>query len=153
MANAAYGEDVAMAASYGADGVGLFRTEFLYLTHRSAPTEDELYGEMIETLAPMKGRPITLRLLDAGGDKLLRALRRPAGPNPTFGKRGVRVLRDHPDLLKAHLRAMLRLSAEHDIRILIPMVTLPSEIEWVRDQILEEAAAVSGVDRIPRWAR
>ena len=148
MANVACGEDVAMAASYGADGVGLFRTEFLYLTHRSAPTEDELYGEMIETLAPMKGRPITLRLLDAGGDKVLPFLRLPAGPNPAFGKRGVRVLRDHPDLLMAHLRAILRLSAEHDIRILIPMVTLPSEIEWVRDS-LEEVAAESGVDRLP----
>lgn len=148
MANAACGEDVAMAASYGADGVGLFRTEFLYLTHRSTPTEDELYGEMIETLAPMKGRPITLRLLDAGGDKVLPFLRLPAGPNPAFGKRGVRVLRDHPNLLMAHLRAILRLSAEHDIRILIPMVTLPGEIEWVRDS-LEEVAAESGVDRLP----
>jgi phosphoenolpyruvate-protein kinase (PTS system EI component) len=51
----------------------------------------------------MKGRPITLRLLDAGGDKLLPFLRLPAGPNPAFGKRGVRVLRDHPGLLMAHL--------------------------------------------------
>ena len=103
---------------------------------------------MIETLAPMKGRPITLRLLDAGGDKVLPFLRLPAGPNPAFGKRGVRVLRDHPNLLMAHLRAILRLSAEHDIRILIPMVTLPGEIEWVRDS-LEEVAAESGVDRLP----
>jgi phosphoenolpyruvate-protein phosphotransferase (PTS system enzyme I) len=148
MANVGCGEDVAVAASYGADGVGLFRTEFLYLTRRSAPTENELYEEMIEALAPMKGRPITLRLLDAGGDKLLPFLRLPAGPNPAFGKRGVRVLRDKPDLLMAHLRASLRLSAEHDIRILIPMVTLPSEIEWVRDS-LEEVAAESGVDRLP----
>jgi phosphotransferase system enzyme I (PtsI) len=148
MANVGCGEDVAVAASYGADGIGLFRTEFLYLTRRSAPTEDELYEQMIEALAPMKGRPITLRLLDAGGDKLLPFLRLPAGPNPALGKRGVRVLRDKPDLLMAHLRASLRLSAEHDIRILIPMVTLPSEIEWVRDS-LEKAAAESGVDRLP----
>jgi phosphoenolpyruvate-protein phosphotransferase (PTS system enzyme I) len=148
MANVACGEDVAMAASYGADGVGLFRTEFLYLTRRAAPTEEELFEELIEILAPMKGRSITLRLLDAGGDKFLPFLRLPAGPNPAFGKRGVRVLHDHPDLLMAHLRAILRLSAEHDIRILIPMVTLPSEIEWVRDS-LEEVAAESGVDRLP----
>jgi phosphoenolpyruvate-protein kinase (PTS system EI component) len=148
MANVGWREDVVVAASFGADGIGLFRTEFLYLTRRSAPTEDELYGETIETLAPMKEGPITLRLLDAGGDKLLPFLRLPPEPNPAFGKRGVRVLRDHPDLLMAHLRAILRLSADHDIRILVPMVTLPSEIEWVRCS-LQQVAAECGVDRLP----
>jgi phosphotransferase system enzyme I (PtsI) len=148
MANVGCGEDVALATSYGADGVGLFRTEFLYLARSSAPGENELYAQMVQALAPMKGRSITLRLLDAGGDKVLPFLRLPAGPNPALGKRGVRVLRDHPDLLTAYLRTILRLSADHDIRILIPMVTLPSEIEWVRDS-LKQVAAEFGIDRLP----
>jgi phosphoenolpyruvate-protein phosphotransferase (PTS system enzyme I) len=148
MANVGCAEDVLLAASYGADGIGLFRTEFLYLTRRSAPTTEELYGELVEILVPMKGKQITLRLLDAGGDKFLPFLRLPAGPNPAFGRRGVRVLRDYPDLLMAHLRAILRLSGDHDIRILIPMVTLPSDIAWVRDR-LEEVALELGGSRIP----
>lgn len=148
LANVGCGEDVAAAADLGAEGIGLFRSEFLYLGRRSPPSEDDLYEALVRALEPLKGKPVTLRLLDAGGDKALSFLRLPAEPNPALGKRGVRVLRDHPELTMAQLRTILRLSANYDVRILVPMVSLSSELEWVRD-MLGRAAADLDVDRVP----
>lgn len=148
MANVGSAAGVAAAAKYGADGIGLFRTEFLYLSRGSAPTDSELYEILVEALEPIGNKPVTMRLLDTGGDKLFPFLKLPKELNPALGKRGVRVLLDCSELLETQLRAFLRLSRDHNVRVLVPMVTLPRDLELVRE-VLYKAAADLGIDRLP----
>ncbi len=148
MANVNLQGDADRAADNGADGVGLYRLEGLYLERGSLPSEDELVAEIGATIAPFAGRIVCLRLLDIGGDKLLPYLDLPAETNPSLGRRGIRLLFDHPQLLQTQLRAFLRLSREHDVRILAPMITTSEDMRKVRAQLEEEAAEL-GVKEIP----
>jgi N-terminal domain of (some) glycogen debranching enzymes/PEP-utilising enzyme, PEP-binding domain len=89
-----------------------------------------------------------LRLLDIGGDKLPPFLRLPSEPDPALGRRGIRMLRDHPQLLTCQLRSFLRIAAIHDVRILIPMVTLAHDIQWIKKMAFE-ASRDLGLDKLP----
>jgi phosphotransferase system enzyme I (PtsI) len=131
-ANISTREDAVLAADSGAEGVGLYRIESLYLTRKGPPTEDELLEGLRDTLTPIDDKPVTVRLLDVGGDKRPAFLNLPPDPNPSLGRRGVRLLRDFPDLLSTQLRALLRLSEEMNISISVPMITLLEEVHYVR---------------------
>jgi len=148
MANVGCVEDSVSAAENGADGVGLYRMEQYYLSRKTPPTEEELVATLHKIGGPMKGKPITARLLDLGGDKPLPFLKLPAEDNPFLGRRGLRLLLRYPDLMTTQLRALLTFSNEHDLRILVPMVTLADEMAQVRRR-LEELAREMGVKKIP----
>jgi phosphotransferase system enzyme I (PtsI) len=147
-ANIATREDAALASDSGAEGIGLYRIEGLYLPRQFPPTEQELLAGLRETLAPVRSKSITVRLLDIGADKTPVFLSLPAEPNPSLGRRGVRLLLDYPDLLSTQLRALLRLSREMDLRICVPMVTLLDEFRYLR-RALEELGSRLGVGELP----
>jgi len=131
-ANLGAHDDVELAIDNGADGVGLFRIEQLYLARALPPSEDELFEELRVLTAPLLGRPITIRLLDVGGDKPVPFLPLPVEPNPSLGRRGVRLLLEYPQLVRTQLAALFRLAQEQDVRILVPMVTLEEDIREMR---------------------
>jgi phosphoenolpyruvate-protein phosphotransferase len=131
-ANLGAHDDIALAIDNGADGVGLFRIEQLYLARVLPPSEDELFEELRAVTAPLRGRPVTIRLLDIGGDKPVPFLPFPVEPNPSLGRRGVRLLLEYPELVQTQLAALFRLAQEQDVRILVPMVTLEEDIREMR---------------------
>lgn len=134
MANVACPEDVTAAAQNGADGVGLYRMEQFYLSRKTPPNASELLTELRATFVPMREKPITIRLLDLGGDKPLPFLKLPCEDNPFLGRRGVRLLLEFPELLDTQFKSLLQFSQEYDLRILVPMVTLAEEMARVRSR-------------------
>ena len=145
LANVGCREDVSTAVEGGADGVGLYRLEQFYLSRKTPPTAVELLADLREMFAPLRGKPITVRLLDLGGDKPLPFLKLPPEDNPFLGRRGVRLLLRYPDLLDTQLQALWQFTREHDVRILVPMVTLADEMAQVRMRF----AAVAGRNELP----
>ena len=140
-ANAESREDVADAHSLGADGIGLYRTEFLFLQRRELPTEDEQFLAYRDLVLGMAGRVVTIRTLDLGADKADHsglALR--SEPNPALGLRGVRLSLAHEALFLTQLRAILRASAYGPVRILVPMICCREEMQTVV-ALLEAARA------------
>ncbi len=128
------------ALAYGAEGVGLYRTEFLFVNRAEPPSEDEqaaVYQRVLEAVAPL---PVTLRTFDIGGDKLVPQLQGPTGLNPALGVRAVRLGLAMPELLLTQLRAMVRASAHGRLQIMIPMVATLGELRSVR-RLLERAIA------------
>jgi phosphoenolpyruvate-protein phosphotransferase len=132
-ANIGVRDDVEIALENGADGVGLLRIEQLYFARPIPPTEDELYRELENLVTPLGDRPVTIRLLDIGGDKPLPYLALAATPNPVLGRRGVRLLLNYDHLTRTQIGAILRLSAEHSVRVLVPMITLEDDIRRMRE--------------------
>lgn len=121
--------DVQVAVASGAEGVGLLRTEFLYLDQTSAPTEEEQLAVYQAIAQVLDNRPLIIRTLDVGGDKPLPYLR--VGfpeANPFLGWRGIRFCLDHLDLFKTQLRAILRASVGHQIKIMLPMIATVTEV-------------------------
>lgn len=132
-ANAESREDVAEAHALGAAGVGLYRTEFLFLQRSELPTEEEQFRAYRDVVLGMTGRSVTIRTLDLGADKADRtglALR--DEPNPALGLRGVRLSLARDGLLETQLRALLRASGYGPLRVLVPMVSSREEIRRVR---------------------
>jgi phosphoenolpyruvate-protein phosphotransferase len=132
-ANVGIADDVELALDNGADGVGLLRIEQLYFARPSPPTEEELSSELERLIAPFGNRRVTVRLLDVGGDKPLPYLGMPPSPNPTLGRRGVRLLLDYAQLVRTQMGAILRLAQKHPVRVLVPMVTLEDDIRRMRE--------------------
>ena len=132
----------------GADGVGLFRIEELYFARELPPSEEELFSELQHLVAPLREKPVTIRLLDIGGDKAVPYLRLPFESNPLLGKRGVRLLLDYPQLARTQLKGLLRLSQAQDIRILVPMVTFEREMQQMRE-LLVAVAREMGIQNLP----
>ena len=132
--------DVEMALLNGAEGVGLFRTEFLYLDREAPPTEEEQLAAYLDVARRLRGRPLVIRTLDIGGDKTLAYLRQPHEPNPFLGQRGLRYCLDHPGLFRPQLRAILRAAAEHPIRVMFPMVSTWDELVMA-DALIDEICA------------
>ena len=138
--NAANLEDAQRAAAAGADGIGLLRSEFLFLGSDQLPTEDEQVALLEAVTSAMGNRPVILRTLDVGADKPLPALPQPAEANPALGVRGLRLqLLRRPELLAEQLRAALRVAAKHPLRLMFPMVSTVDEIRQAK-AILAEAA-------------
>ena len=147
-ANLAAHASVEAVVENGADGVGLFRIEELYFTRELPPSEEELFSELQHLVAPLREKPVTIRLLDIGGDKAIPSLRLPFESNPLLGKRGVRVLLDYPQLARAQLKSLLRLSQTQDIRILVPMVTVERDMQQMRE-LLVAVAREMGIQKLP----
>jgi phosphoenolpyruvate-protein phosphotransferase len=148
MANIGSHETAEAASQNGADGVGLFRLEQLYLGRDHPPDSDELFAELVNILKPLRGKPVTVRLLDIGGDKLPRFMDRREDRNSLLGRRGVRLLLAHPELVRRQLRALLQLSAEMEIKILVPLVTLPADMQAIRT-LFDELTASEAIAAPP----
>ena len=114
--------DTEVAFRHNADGIGLYRTEFGFSVRSSLPSDDEQYEFLARAAERLHPRPIVFRLLDVGGDKDLPTLPLPAARNPSLSQRGIRLLLEHPDILRSQLRAFLRVSADHLVSILLPVV-------------------------------
>src|SRR5690606_18717556 len=145
LANAESREDIAEAHALGATGIGLYRTEFLFLQRMELPDEDEQFRAYRDVVLGMSGRPVTIRTLDLGADKADRtglALR--GEPNPALGLRGVRLSLSKPGLFRTQLRAILRASGYGPVRILVPMVTTRGELLQVRAMAGELARELRG---------
>ena len=136
VANVGSPEDTRQAMLNGAEGVGLYRMEQAYLGRSLPPDRAELVEEMKRVLAAAKGRTVCVRLLDVGADKPLPFMAFFAESNPALGRRGIRLLREYPELLRTQLQAVMALSDTCDMRILIPMVTLPEDIVAVKDVLI-----------------
>lgn len=135
-ANAESLEDVARAHALGATGLGLYRTEFLFLQRRELPSEDEQFQVYRDVVLGMGGRPATIRTLDLGADKADRTgLALEDEDNPALGLRGVRLSLAHDGVFETQLRAILRASAYGPVRILVPMVACREEIMEVRRRL------------------
>ncbi len=134
--NAENADAIAAARRAGADGVGLFRTEFLFMKRRELPTEDEQFRAYRDAIVAMAGRPVTLRTLDLGADKAIGGpLQLATEENPALGLRGIRHSLAYRDIFKVQLRAMLRASAYGPMRILLPMVSAVEEVREARELI------------------
>lgn len=137
-ANVSLWGDAVRAREEEADGVGLYRTEFAFLMRPDLPGEEEqyvLYRRVADQIAP---KPVTFRLLDAGGDKLVPALGSAREPNPFLGYRSLRLLLDHPEILRAQARAILRALEGRKGALLVPMVGSLAEFEAVRAIVAAE---------------
>ena len=144
-ANLGTGSDAARAVQLGAEGVGLLRTEFLFLGRAELPGEEEQAQTLREIAQALDGRPLIVRTLDAGADKPLPALPMPAEENPFLGVRGIRLALARPELLATQFRAILRVAAEHPVKTMLPMVATLGEITAAR-ALLDRARADTGID-------
>ncbi|WP_026886646.1 phosphoenolpyruvate--protein phosphotransferase [Clostridium beijerinckii] len=133
-------EDVLGVLANGGDGVGLFRTEFLYMDRDSAPTEDEQYESYKFVLEKMEGKQVVIRTLDIGGDKTLPYLPLPEEMNPFLGYRAIRLCLDRKDIFKVQLRALLRASIYGNLAVMFPMISGLEEFEQARE-VVEECKA------------
>jgi phosphocarrier protein FPr len=132
-ANVGEKRDAKMAAAYHAEGIGLLRTEFLFLSRAEAPDEDTQTAILREILAFFPRDPVTIRTLDIGGDKPLSWLSQAEEANPFLGVRGVRLCQKENQLFMSHLRAILRAGQGYRIKIMIPMVSTVEEVLFCRD--------------------
>ncbi|OGV52973.1 MAG: phosphoenolpyruvate--protein phosphotransferase [Lentisphaerae bacterium GWF2_52_8] len=140
--------ETAMLKQYGAEGIGLYRTEFLFMVRDYLPLEDDQYrifSKIIKSAAPHE---VTIRILDIGGDKPLPYMQLPKEDNPSMGRRGIRFLLERPDIFKPHLRAILRAGEHGRLKILFPMISSSREMLEVR-KLLKEAQSELLAEKLP----
>ena len=140
-----------MAAGMRAQGIGLYRTEFLFLSRPEPPSEEEqfqIYREIVHATRP---NPVTVRTIDMGGEALKGSLSGPAVPNPALGLRAIRLALSRPELLGAQLRAVLRAACEGPLRLMFPLVSGLKELRQAR-AALEEAKSRARAARRRRSA-
>jgi phosphoenolpyruvate-protein phosphotransferase/dihydroxyacetone kinase phosphotransfer subunit len=140
-------DEVAGAVEWGAEGVGLLRTEFLFLDRDTAPTEEDQRDVYERIAVGLEGRPLIVRTLDAGADKPLRFLNQPPEENPFLGVRGIRLGLARPELLRTQLRAIFALAGRYPVRVMFPMVATLAEYRAAR-AIAEAARAELGAPPI-----
>lgn len=136
-ANAASGEELSVAFENGADGIGLFRTEMIFLGREDAPTEEEQFAIYSEAARSAGGRPVIIRTLDVGGDKRVPYLNLPREDNPFLGYRGARIYSEYRELLQSQLRAILRASSAGCVRIMAPMITSLEEFLQFKSEVAQ----------------
>ncbi len=129
MVNIESPKEVAQALEYGAEGIGLYRTEFLYMTRDEAPTEHEHFEAYADAVKQLDGRPLTIRTLDLGADKFLQGEPAMEERNPFLGLRSLRLCLDQPDMFETQLRAILKASAIGPVRVMFPLVSGLDELE------------------------
>jgi len=130
-------EEVTSVLDHGGEGVGLYRTEFLYLNARELPPEEILFQNFRDAAQILRGRPVTIRTLDVGGDKFSSCLDMPEEMNPAMGLRAIRLCLKEPEIFRVQLRAILRASAYGNVRILFPMISSLEELRSAKG-LLEE---------------
>ena len=126
-------QDARNAVKNGAEGIGLLRTEFLFLTRETPPTETEQLNALLEIGDAMGDRPVTVRTLDIGGDKEVPYIKLPTEPNPFLGVRAIRMSFQNTDLFLQQLRAILRAAVGHHFRVMFPMIANVSEVRQARE--------------------
>jgi len=124
--------------SHGGEGIGLYRTEFMYVGRDSAPLEDDHYEQYRQVIESIGYRPVTIRTLDMGGDKLFGSHHTAVERNPALGLRAIRLCLQQPELLRAQVRAILRVGRHAKVKLLIPLVTQVSEIRNVKEMVAEQ---------------
>ena len=139
MSNIELPEEVKTVLAYGGEGIGLYRTEFLYLSKNRFPEEEELFNDYRDVAASMAPGPVTIRTLDINGDKAISGSTDANEQNPALGLRAIRFCLNKPDVFKVQLRAILRAAAFGNIRILFPMISSYKEVIDAK-MLLEEAA-------------
>jgi phosphocarrier protein FPr len=142
VANIASRDDAVEAVRHGADGVGLLRTEFLFLGRPQPPGEEEQLDAYRSIAQALDGRRLTVRTLDIGGDKPVPYLPATNEANPFLGMRGLRLSLRHPDIFKQQLRALVRAGMDHPISVLLPMVSTIDELRTARMMLIEAAGEV-----------
>jgi phosphocarrier protein FPr len=141
-------DDAKQSVTLGGEGVGLLRSEFLYLERQTAPSEDEQAQIYADIAIALDGRPMILRTLDVGGDKPLPYLPMPREENPFLGIRGVRIGLERPELLRTQVRAILRAAKGHKLRMMFPMIATIDEIRSVKGLVEEERAKLSDAGEV-----
>ncbi len=131
-------EDVEHVLMNGGDGIGLFRTEFLYMDRQDFPTEEEQFNSYKQVLEKMKGKPVVIRTLDIGGDKNLPYLKLPSEANPFLGYRAIRLCLHEQHMFRTQLRALLRASIFGNLKIMFPMIATLQEFREAKDILLAE---------------
>jgi len=149
MANVRSREDVELAMELGADGVGLFRAEPFFMSAKHLPSDQEFAQFLLESLSAARGKHLDVRLLDIGADKNPLYLHLPPELDPFLGRRGVRVLREYPELLETQLRALVNVSRQFRIGVLIPMVTTVNDVVEIAARLRELADEI-GLHELPR---
>ncbi|MGQ9920192.1 MAG: phosphoenolpyruvate--protein phosphotransferase [Desulfobacca sp.] len=137
LANIEFQEEVDLAIDYGADGIGLYRTEFLFLRHQRLPTEEELFEDYRSVAQMMRPKRVTIRTLDIGGDKFASHLEYASGINPALGLRAIRFCLKERSIFRTQLRAILRASAYGQVRLMFPLISGIQEVVEAR-RILAE---------------
>jgi len=141
MGNIEFPYEVEPALAKGAMGIGLYRTEFLYLASEKEPTEADHYNAYAEVIRKMNGKPVVIRTLDLGADKYTAAMAKDPEDNPFLGCRSIRLCLSNLDMFKIQLRAILRASVLGDVRIMFPMISTPMELrqaKMVLKDVMEE---------------
>jgi phosphoenolpyruvate-protein phosphotransferase (PTS system enzyme I) len=136
-ANIGSAKDAEEALSWGAEGVGLFRTEFLFMERPELPSEEEQYEVYREVAEAFGDKPVIIRTLDVGGDKDLPGVDQPAEENPFLGWRGIRMSLDTPELFKPQVRALLRAATHGNLKVMFPMIAHIDEVRAARDNLKE----------------
>ncbi|OKL37282.1 phosphoenolpyruvate--protein phosphotransferase [Domibacillus mangrovi] len=139
-ANIGTPEDLKGVKANGAEGIGLYRTEFLYMGRDTLPTEEEQFTAYKAVLEGMKGKPVVVRTLDIGGDKELPYLNLPHEMNPFLGFRAIRLCLEEQDIFRTQLRALLRASVYGNLKIMFPMIATVNEFREAKAVLLEEHA-------------
>ena len=129
--------EVRAAFEAGADGVGVYRTEMLFVDRDAAPSEEEQFEIYDEAARVAAGKPVIIRTLDVGGDKRVPHLNLPEEPNPFLGFRGARIYPGHVELFRTQVRAILRASAFGRVQMMLPMISNAAEVRWAREQVAE----------------
>jgi phosphotransferase system enzyme I (PtsI) len=142
MGNVDLPEEIEAAVRFGAEGVGLLRTEFLLTGRTSLPTEDEQTDYFRRVASAFPDRTIILRSFDLGGDKFPAAFQAPQEANPFLGWRSIRVCLDQPEVFRVQLRAVLRSAADRDVQLMLPLVTRVEEVIQAKELMAEEAEAL-----------
>jgi phosphoenolpyruvate-protein phosphotransferase (PTS system enzyme I) len=143
-ANVEFDRELPLIREQGAEGIGLYRTEFLYLRDENLPTEDEQTEVYLRAVAASAPHPVIFRTFDIGGDKLPAHRHREAEPNPFLGWRGIRVSLAEPEIFRTQVRAILRASAAGKVRIMFPMVATVAEIRASRAMVRACMAELAG---------
>ena len=150
-ANLGHAGEAAQALNNGADGVGLFRTEFLFLDRDDAPDEEEQFEALRELRGVMDLRPVIIRTLDVGGDKNAPSLGLPGEANPFLGVRGIRLCLSRRDLFRTHLRAILRAGHGGNFRVMFPMISEPQELRDALSELENAHAALESEGKQHAW--
>lgn len=137
-ANIGTPQEAQQAMKYGADGVGLFRSEFLFMDRDALPTEDEQFEAYRMAAQTMAGKPLIIRTLDVGGDKKLPTLELPHEDNPFLGFRAIRMTLSHPEIFRPQLRAILRAAAYGDVRVMFPMIGSVDQLREAKALLREQ---------------
>lgn len=147
VANTGLSKDAAQAVEAGGEGIGLMRSEFLFLERDTPPSEEEQYRAYSEAVLALQGLPLIVRTLDIGGDKEVPYLELPPEENPFLGVRGIRLCFAHPDLFRTQLRAIFRASAHGPIKIMYPMIATLADLREALE-ITEEVRQEVGAEKL-----